>query len=184
MSVGVALSEEAIEKAGAVELTGVVKWFDAVKGYGFLLPGDDNGDVLIHYSILRELGRRSVPEGASITCQVVQGPKGRQAIRVLDLDLSTATSLLSPSEQEGDFHAGSQLIGEPGEFEDVVVKWFNRLRGYGFVTRGDEDRDIFVHMETLRRAGLAEIFPGQGLRVRIGDGERGPMVAEIHPDFD
>ena len=62
MSVGVALSEEAIEKAGAVELTGVIKWFDAVKGYGFLLPNDENGDVLIHYSILRELGRRSVPE--------------------------------------------------------------------------------------------------------------------------
>ncbi len=182
MSVGVALSEEAIERAGAVELTGVVKWFDAVKGYGFLLSGDDDGDVLIHYSVLRELGRRSVPEGATVICQVVQGPKGRQAIRVLELDLSTATSLISPAERQEGAPAHSQLIGEPGEFEEVIVKWFNRLRGYGFVTRGDEDRDIFVHMETLRRAGMAEIFPGQPLNVRIGEGERGPLVAEIHPD--
>ncbi len=182
MTLGVALSEEAVEKAGAVELTGIVKWFDAVKGYGFLLADDEDGDVLLHYSILRELGRRSVPEGATVTCQVVTGPKGRQAIRVLELDLSTATSLISPSDRV-DCGAGSPMIGDPGDFEEVIVKWFNRLRGYGFVTRGDDDRDIFVHMETLRRAGMAEMFPGQTLKVRIGEGERGPLVAEIHPDF-
>lgn len=160
-----------------IEVAGVIKWFDVAKGFGFVVP-DEPGlpDVLLHVTCLRRDGFQTAYEGSRVVCEAVRRQKGLQALRVLSMDESTAIhpSQLPPSRTHVQVTASSGL-------EQVEVKWFNRIRGFGFLTRGDGSEDIFVHMETLRRFGITELRPGQKVLVRYGDGPKGKMVAEIRP---
>ncbi len=163
-------------------ITGRVKWFDATRGFGFLVSDEIEGDVLLHFSVLREHGRRSVPEGAIVECVPVRLERGLQAKRVLSIDLSSALpqqprSSIPPSER-----ADRKALSEAaGEFEPVEVKWFNRVRGYGFLKRPDESggEDVFVHMETVRTAHLPELQPGQELEARIAPSAKGLTAVEV-----
>ena len=160
-----------------IEVAGVIKWFDVAKGFGFVVP-DEPGlpDVLLHVTCLRRDGFQTAYEGSRVVCEAMRRQKGLQALRVLSMDESTAVhpSQLPPSRTHVQVTPSSGL-------EQVEVKWFNRIRGFGFLTRGDGTEDIFVHMETLRRFGITELRPGQRVLVRYGDGPKGKMVAEIRP---
>ena len=165
-----------------LKLTGTVKWFDATRGFGFLVSDQARGDVLIHFSVLKEHDRRSLPEGAIVECLVAEQERGLQARRVLSIDLSSAIvpELARGPGGNSERIDPASLLEEAGNFEPVRVKWVNRLRGYGFLVRdGAESEDIFVHMETVRRGGLADLIPDQPLRARIASGRKGPLAVEV-----
>lgn len=170
------------EYEAEVIVIGRVKWFDPVRGYGFMVPSDGQGsDVLLHFSVVTELERRTLPEGATLTCEVIARDRGRQARRIINLDLSTA---IGPDPESAAARAADRtdpraMIAAAGPFEPVMVKWFNRLKGYGFVVRPGTTEDIFIHMETVRRAGLVELIPGQSLRARVAPGHKGPLAVLI-----
>lgn len=167
--------------AEGVAVVGSVKWFDATRGFGFLVGDNGEGDVLIHFSVLRPHGRRSLPEGARANCIAVKRDRGLQARTVVDFDLSTATGPdLEAAVRRAATHVDPiPLLDDAGEPETVRVKWFNRLKGYGFLVRETDDADVFIHMETVRRAGLADLVPEQVFEARIAAGPKGPLAVML-----
>ncbi|MEI8145815.1 MAG: cold-shock protein [Alphaproteobacteria bacterium] len=160
-----------------VEIAGSIKWFDVAKGYGFIVPDGGGADVLLHVTCLRRDGYQTAYEGARVVVEAVARQRGFQAFRVLSMDDSTA---LHPSQMPA---ARTHVAVTPTSgLERAEVKWFNRLRGFGFLSRGPGTPDIFVHMETLRRYGLTELRPGQWVLVRFGDSPKGLMAAEVRPE--
>ncbi len=159
-----------------VEVAGRVKWFDVAKGYGFIVPDSGEADVLIHVTVLRRDGFSAVREGARVVAEAQRRERGLQVFKVISVAEPDAdyASPIPPARTRAQ-------ATSVGGFEIVIVKWFNRARGFGFLTRGEGTEDIFVHMETLRRYGFLDPKPGDTMLARFGPGPKGLMAAEVRP---
>ena len=156
---------------------GHVKWFDPGKGFGFILPDEGGPDILLHANVLRTYGLGAVSDGAEIEVLVQQTPRGLQAAEVVQV---TPPPMVMTAEMEEIAHLSPEDIADLA-LEPARVKWFDRARGFGFANIFGQDRDVFVHIEVLRRSGFAEVQPGEAICLRCIDGKRGRMAVLVAP---
>lgn len=156
---------------------GRVKWFDPLKGFGFVVAESGGPDILLHSNVLRNYGQSSVADGARVVVDVQETPRGIQAVTVVEIQ---------PPEDDGspplaDFEAVDPDLIAAAPLEPARVKWFDKAKGFGFANVFGRPEDVFLHVEVLRRSGLADVQSGEALGLRAIDGKRGRMAVEVCP---
>jgi CspA family cold shock protein len=164
---------EASQKGQTVR--GSVKWFDPGKGFGFVVSDSGGPDILLHANVLRNFGQGSVADGSGIVVIVQETARGSQASEVLEI---------TPPKSDGAAPPLAELSAEPEGVADLPleparVKWFDKVKGFGFANIFGRAEDVFIHIEVLRRSGLADLQPGEAVGLRVVDGRRGRMAAAV-----
>lgn len=167
--------ETMTDESGARLITGQVKWFDPAKGYGFILNSDGGPDILLHANVLRNFGRSSVADQSRVTAWVQPTARGLQASEVVEI---------APPETDGnppiaDLDAAviEQLDSLP--LRPARVKWFDKAKGFGFANIFGHPDDVFIHVEVLRHSGFSDLAIGEAIGLRVVEGPRGLMAAQI-----
>jgi cold shock protein len=164
------------EEEKAVQLLhGRVKWFDPVKGFGFILSEETGSDVLLHANVLRNFGQSTVADGSEITVTIQPPQRGVQAVEVISISPPEGTGFAMAG--EGHEVSAEEIASCP--MEPARVKWFDKGKGFGFANVFGKAEDVFVHVEVLRMSGFADLAAGEAICLRIIDGKRGRMAAQV-----
>jgi CspA family cold shock protein len=156
----------------AVVVEGRVKWYDTVRGYGFIVAENWDQDILAHANCVRASGRATLPEGARITVEAAKSERGWQAVTIIEVEHDPNALNDRPTDFVHDAPRDTPFV-------PARVKWFDRAKGFGFVNAFGSQRDIFVHMEVLRRTGMPDLQPGEAVAVRVVQGPRGLMASDL-----
>ncbi|PWE26680.1 cold-shock protein [Pararhodobacter marinus] len=155
---------------GLPRVRGSVKWFDPGKGFGFIVADSGGPDILLHVNALRNFGQSSVCDRAGIEVTVQQTQRGLQAVEVFEI---------TPPEDATQDAETVAPVDPDVPLEPARIKWFDKVKGFGFANVFGRTEDVFIHMEVLRKSGFAELQPGEAVGLRIVDGERGRMAVSI-----
>lgn len=169
------MHQSVVDAADVYDTTGSVKWFDPVKGFGFVVPDDGGSDILLHINVLRNFGQSSIADGAQVELRAHTSEKGLQAIELLAIEppILTDDALLCDLNGFDPAH----IIAAPTE--PARVKWFDKSKGFGFANVFGRSEDIFLHVDVLRRSGLSDVQPGEAIALKVLDGKRGKMAAKV-----
>lgn len=160
-----------------IVLRGQVKWFDPSKGFGFVIADEGGADILLHANVLRNYGQSSVADGSRIEITVQSTERGRQAVAVLSIEPPDDED----EHQLEEFTEGMVDPDSVGPLEPARVKWFDKAKGFGFANVFGKSEDVFIHVEVLRRSGLADLQPGEAIGIRSASGKRGCMAVSVSP---
>jgi len=168
-----------LDERPAVRAT--VKWFNPEKGFGFVSPAYGTPDAFLHAKVVQSAGVMELPPGSTVTCAIVAGMKGPQVTRLLEVDTSTATPTPARRPPSGPRPPRDFGPRATGDRQEIVgqVKWFNAVRGFGFVVGDDGGKDVFVHVAVLQRCGLASLEPGQRVKMAVVPTQKGREAQSI-----
>lgn len=171
----VVVDEVAEDLASFMPVFGQVKWFDPVKGYGFVVADGGGPDILLHINVLRNFGQSSVADGSVVEVVTHSTGRGVQAVEVVSITppVRNGTPVLT------DFLDMEPDVLRSAPLQPARVKWFDKGKGFGFANVFGLSEDVFVHIEVLRQSGLSDLQPGEALAMRVIDGRRGRMAAEV-----
>jgi cold shock protein len=167
-------SQPRFEAPSGPPVSGVVKWFNSEKGFGFIELSDGSGDAFLNGGVLAQSGTATVQPGETLEVRVGPGHKGPHVTEVLSVDSSTAAPIGSRRSSPQATTSDGPSVEETG-----TVKWFNPDRGYGFIAPNGGGRDVFVHISALERSGIEGLTEGQTVVVEVVEGRKGPEAARI-----
>ncbi|WP_347266166.1 cold shock domain-containing protein [Paracoccus sp. (in: a-proteobacteria)] len=157
------------------KVAGLVKWFDAGRGFGFLADPEGGADILLHANVLRNFGQGSVAEGARVLAMVQDTPRGVQVVEIVEIGLPVS----EPMPAIADLCAATPEEVARLPLLPARVKWFDKAKGFGFANIFAEKADVFLHIEVLRHSGFSDLAVGEAVALRIVEGRRGMMAAQI-----
>jgi cold shock protein len=182
--------------ASGPEAEARVKWFNAEKGFGFIEMTDGSGEAFLHIRQVEAAGYSALESGTTLMVRTGAGQRGPQVTEIISVDTSTAEPEAprrsgprpgggggfgggAPRDRGGfaPRPQGPSVSGPPDT--SGTVKWYDPVKGFGFVQVEGQSKDLFVHRSALERAGLHELAEGQRVRVAIGEGRKGPEVGAI-----
>jgi cold shock protein len=163
-----------MEAPSGPPVSGVVKWFNPEKGFGFVELSDGSADAFLHGSVLTQSGIDAVHPRETLQVRVGPGHKGPHVTEVLSVDSSTAVPMASRRSSPQATTPNGPAVEETG-----TVKWFSTERGYGFIAPNSGGKDVFVHISALERSGIQGLSEGQTVVVDVVEGRKGPEAARV-----